>query len=151
MKNMNEPVPLEDQEKPPNLAGSQMNPSFEPYAPPLMLPDSSLRPANTSGPGADTEGNRLSFSSLYSLGSVIYNGATGGSSVPSVASSNTGSVKSNHLDPTNIPSLPNSSPLGSAKAEASQATTATNPILVIANAQSPNAGPCSKLFAKSQT
>ena len=50
----------------------------------LMLPDTALRQAKSEG---DTESNRMSFSSLYSLGSAIYNGTRGKSSPSSVADS----------------------------------------------------------------
>jgi inositol-hexakisphosphate/diphosphoinositol-pentakisphosphate 1-kinase len=43
--------------------------------PPLMLPEAALRPGKPRDP--ETESNRLSFSSLYSLGSAIYDRARG--------------------------------------------------------------------------
>ena len=42
---------------------------------PLMLPEAALCPSNLGDP--ETESNRLSFSSLYSLGSAIYDRARG--------------------------------------------------------------------------
>jgi hypothetical protein len=49
-----------------------------------MLPEAALRPGKPSDP--ETESNRLSFSSLYSLGSAIYDRARGvGVSGPSSA------------------------------------------------------------------
>lgn len=144
MKDGNESATTEDQEKTPSLSRSLTNAAAEPYAP-LTLPDSSLRPVNPSAASADIEGNRLSFSSLYSLGSAIYNGAAGGSSVQSTASSNAGSIRGSCLDPP-IPIIPNSPPIGSTKTEASLATTATNPISVTANSHSPNAGQFSRFM-----
>ena len=137
----NEPALQEDLEKTPSLAGSQANVGSETYAP-LSLPDSTLKPFASSIAGADVEGNRLSFSSLYSLGSAIYSGATGGSSIPSAASSNAGSVHGGGLETPSITSLPMSPSLGSAKVEASSsATTATDPVSVTANSHSPHTGP----------
>lgn len=103
----------------------------------LILPDAIVKSSTPSMPGGDIEANRLSFSSLYSLGSAIYSGATGGSSVQSVASSNAPSVQGQPLKS----SLPMSPSLGSAKVEASSsATTATDPVSVIANSHSPHSG-----------
>lgn len=103
----------------------------------LTLPDAIVKSPNPSMPGGDVESNRLSFSSLYSLGSAIYSGATGGSSVQSVASSNAPSVQGQPLKS----SLPMSPSVGSAKVEASSsATTATDPVSVIANSLSPHSG-----------
>lgn len=139
MKNMNELAAADDQQQTPSIGGPQPNATVESCAP-STLSNSSLRPVNPSVGHTDVEGNRLSFSSSYSLGSAIYSGATGGSDEPSAASSNAGSIKGGYLDPTITPTLPNSPPLGSTKTEASLATTATNPISVTANAHSPNAG-----------
>lgn len=137
---LNESAVLEDVEKTPNLAASPANVGPETYAP-LTLPDSTLKPLASSTTGADVEANRLSFSSLYSFGSAIYSGATGGSSIPSAASSNAGSVTSGGLEPPPIISLPISPSLGSAKGEASSsATTATDPVSVTANLHSPYTG-----------
>lgn len=109
----------------------------------LALPDSSVKSSTSSMPGGDVESNRLSFSSLYSLGSAIYSGATGGSSVQSLASSNAPSVQGQPLKS----SVPISPSLGSAKVEASSsATTATDPVSVIANLHSPHSGLLSQFF-----
>ena len=98
------------------------------------VPDANLKPPT---PNLTKPGDRLSFSSLYSLGSAIYNGATGIASAPqSTASSTAGSIKGTiseippptpmHLSPT----------LGPGKGEAaSNPTTATDPVSVIANSQ----------------
>lgn len=103
----------------------------------LTLPDTIVKSPSFSMPGGDVESNRLSFSSLYSLGSAIYSGATGGSSVQSVASSNAPSIQG---QPLKSP-LPMSPAVGSAKVEASSsATTATDPVSVIANSLSPHSG-----------
>ena len=94
--------------------------------------DSGLKPPNAN---LNKPGDRLSLSSLYSLGSVIYNGTTGLSSAPpSATSSVAGSVKSGGSEqPTPTPISPS---LGSAKGDAaSMATTATDPVSVNANSQ----------------
>lgn len=109
----------------------------------LTLPDTSVKSSTSSMLGGDVESNRLSFSSLYSLGSAIYSGATGGSSVQSVASSNAPSVQGQPLKG----SVPISPSLGSAKVDASSsATTATDPVSVIANLHSPHSGLLSQFF-----
>lgn len=109
----------------------------------LTLPDSVVKSSTPSMPGGDVDSHRLSFSSLYSLGSAIYSGATGGSSVQSVASSNAPSVQGQPLKS----SLPMSQSLGSVKVEASSsATTATDPVSVIANSHSPHSGLLSQFF-----
>ncbi len=126
---------LNDFEKLPS--SFQYPPSSETHTPlHLGLPDSIVKLSTSSMPGADVEGNRLSFSSLYSVGSAIYSGATGGSSVQSIASSNAGSI---HGQPSKS-SLPMSPTLGTAKGEASSATTATDPVSVTANSHSPHSG-----------
>jgi inositol-hexakisphosphate/diphosphoinositol-pentakisphosphate 1-kinase len=63
-----------DADTTPTLEGNQrgLRPA---NAPPLMLPEAALRPSKPLD--ADAESNRLSFSSLYSLGSAIYNSAKG--------------------------------------------------------------------------
>lgn len=108
----------------------------EPQSPSGMS-DFGLRlPPSTS----NKPGDRLSFSSLYSLGSVIYNGATGITSAPqSTSSSTAGSVKSlEHSTPTATPMSPS---LGSSKGDAaSSVTTATDPVSVIANFQPSHQG-----------
>ena len=94
--------------------------------------DGNLKPPNA---GLHHPGDRLSFSSLYSLGSAIYNGATAPMSGPqSNASSNAGSIKSGLSEQPPPAPTPLSPSLGSGKGEAvSAATTATDPVLVIAN------------------
>ena len=124
----------DDLEKTPSVVGQQPHPASEPYTP-LTLPDSSLRPPHSTTSNPDLEGNRLSISSLYSLGSTIYSGVTGGSSAPpSAASSNAGSVRGGALDGSTPSSVPLSPSFGSARGEASSsATTATDPVSVAAN------------------
>lgn len=104
---------------------------------PSGFSDTGLRSAAST---LDKPGDRLSFSSLYSIGSAIYNGATGITSAPqSTASSTAGSMRSlEHSTPTATPISPS---LGSAKSEAaSSATTATDPVSVIANSQASHQG-----------
>lgn len=117
-------------EKTTSLPGSQGVPPSEPHSP-LNPSESNLKPPSS---GVNKPGDRLSFSSLVSLGSAIY-GATGLSSAPqSAASSTAGSVKSAASEqPTPTPISPS---LGSAKGETiAPATTATDPISVTANSQ----------------
>ncbi|KAL9604334.1 MAG: hypothetical protein Q9219_000522 [cf. Caloplaca sp. 3 TL-2023] len=97
-----------------------------------LPPDSTLKPPGTSNT-VDPDGNRLSFSSLYSLGSAIYNGTIGAQSAPvSTASSNAGSVRSGSFEPTSMPISPIRT---STKSDLSPpVTTATDPVLVTANA-----------------
>ena len=125
--------PITELQRTVSLAGLQDDVGVE-VQNPFKLSDSGLRPPI---PGPNKPGDRLSFSSLYSLGSAIYDKATGQSSAPpSAASSNAGSVKSGVVEQQS--STPLSPPLvGSSKTEAtSMATTATDPISVVANAQS---------------
>jgi inositol-hexakisphosphate/diphosphoinositol-pentakisphosphate 1-kinase len=60
---------------------------------PFMLPDAALRPVRATDP--ETESNRLSFSSLYSLGSAIVQGARGfaGSGPSSVTGSESENIR----------------------------------------------------------
>jgi len=119
---------LEDGEKSIGLLAA---PTSEPQSP-VSLPDSSLKPPTST---LNQPGDRLSFSSLYSLGSAIYNGATGPTSAPpSAASSTAGSVKSTEQPtPTATPMSPS---LGASKGDAaSLSTTATDPVSVMANSQ----------------
>ena len=110
----------------------------EPHSP-SAVSDSGLKPpANLS----TKAGDRLSFSSLYSLGSAIYNGAAAGVSSPpqSTASSTAGSVKSvEHPASAPIPISPALGPghgIGPSKGEASSTvTTATDPVSVAAYSQ----------------
>lgn len=103
---------------------------------PMNLSDSNLKPPNSS---LNKPGDRLSFSSLYSLGSAIYGAAGLSTAPPSAASSNAGSIKSVVSEqPTTSPISP---ALGSAKGDAiATATTATDPISVIANSQPQHQG-----------
>ena len=120
---------LDDVEKTPIQSGSEGKSPEQ-----LVLPEASLKP-----PGSDTEStsNRLSFSSLYSLGSAIYNGATGVASAPqSTASSNAGSVKGASLEQTGPATVPVSPSKGFIKTDSpSVPTTATDLVSVTANAQ----------------
>ncbi|KAI4176677.1 MAG: hypothetical protein LQ346_007848 [Caloplaca aetnensis] len=104
-------------------------PASEPCSP--LPPDSALKPPIASS-STDSDGNRLSFSSLYSLGSAIYNGAIGAQSAPpSAASSNAGSVKSSTFDPTAVPLSPTRM---SVKSDLQAGvTTSMDPVSVTAN------------------
>lgn len=126
---------LQDLEKTTSLPGSQGVPASELHSPMIPL-DSNLKPPSS---GLNKPGDRLSFSSLYSLGSALY-GAAGLSSAPqSAASSTAGSIKSATSEqPTPTPISPS---LGSAKGETiAPATTATDPISVTANSQPQHQG-----------
>lgn len=122
---------LEELEKTTSLPGTQIGSASDPHSP-AGLSDTALKP-NSNKPG-----DRLSFSSLYSLGSAICGGATGLSSAPqSTASSTAGSIKSvlsEQPAPTPTPLSPS---LGAAadREAASIATTATDPVSVTANSQ----------------
>ena len=98
------------------------------------LSDSVLKPpvSNFNKPG-----DRLSLSSLYSLGSAIYSGAANLTSAPeSAASSTAGSIKSGISELPNPTATPLTPSLGAGKGEAtSSATTATDPVSVTANSQ----------------
>ena len=119
-----------------SLPASQDGIQPEPQSP-SKLSDLGLKPP---APASNKPGDRLSLSSLYSIGSAIYDKATGSSAPPSAASSNAGSMKSGVLEQPSL--TPLSPPLsGFAKSEAtSMATTATDPISVIANSQSHHQG-----------
>lgn len=120
---------LDDVEKTPIQGGSESKSPSDP----LVLPEASLKPPS------DTEStdNRLSFSSLYSLGSALYNGATGAASAPqSTTSSNAGSVKGTPLEQTGSATVPVSPAKGFVKSDVPAApTTAADPVSVPANAQ----------------
>ena len=96
------------------------------------ISEGNLKPRNAS---LNKPGDRLSFSSLYSLGSAMYNGPAGPPSASqSAASSNAGSIKSGVSEQPFPASMPLSPSLGSLKTDAvSAATTATDPVLVTAN------------------
>lgn len=119
-------VVVQDQDKMPDI---QTLPASEPCSP--LAPDSTLKLPSSSAV-SDPEANRLSLTSLYSLGSAIYNGAAGSQSAPpSAASSNAGSVKSGSFDPTAAPLSPTRA---SIKSDLSASvTTATDPVSVTAN------------------
>ncbi|CAF9930296.1 MAG: hypothetical protein ALECFALPRED_004571 [Alectoria fallacina] len=127
---MGDSAVLQDLEKTTSLPGSQGVLATESHSPSVPL-DSSLKPPSS---GLNKPGDRLSFSSLYSLGSAIYGAAGLTSAPPSAASSTAGSIKSAASEqPTPTPLSPS---LGSAKGEAlASPTTATDPISVIANSQ----------------
>ena len=132
---MGDSAVLQDLEKTTSLPGSQGVLASEQHSPGISS-DSNLKPPSSS---LNKPGDRLSFSSLYSLGSAIY-GAAGLSSAPqSAASSTAGSVKSAASEqPVPTPISPS---LGSAKGEAiALATTATDPISVTANSQPQHQG-----------
>ncbi|KAL8961778.1 MAG: hypothetical protein Q9193_001719 [Seirophora villosa] len=109
--------------------GVQTLPASEPCSP--LPPDSTLKPP-TSSITTDSEGNRLSLSSVYSLSSALYNGTLGVHSAPaSTASSNAGSVKSGILDPSSVPLSPTRASFRSDLS--APVTTATDPVSVTAN------------------
>lgn len=87
----------------PTLEGDKGN-RQQHQTPPLMLPEAALRQSKPHDP--ETESNRLSFSSLYSLGSAIVDRARGvGVSGPSSAAGSDherGSYNVNQHDRTNL-------------------------------------------------
>ncbi|KAL8880987.1 MAG: hypothetical protein Q9198_001717, partial [Flavoplaca austrocitrina] len=125
---------VHDQDKTPNI---QTFPASDPCS--QLAPDSTPK-LPPSSVGSDPDGNRLSLTSLYSLGSAIYSGAVGSHSAPpSAASSNAGSVKSGSFDPTAAPLSPTRT---SIKSDLSASvTTATDPVSVTANAHTQTQGP----------
>ncbi|KAL8947298.1 MAG: hypothetical protein Q9222_006407 [Ikaeria aurantiellina] len=134
----NESAIADEHDKPPNI---QTLPASEPSTP---LPiDSSLKPLNPSS-GSGVEDKRTSFSSLYSLGSAIYNGAIGGySAPPSAASSNAGSVRSGQYDPSAAPLSPTRTSIRSDLS--ASVTTATDPVSVTANTHAQHQVPINSL------
>ena len=123
-----EPEGLDDQEKTPNIPGYDGGAAPSTYAT-LTLPDATLRPPKAES--ADVESNRMSFSSLFSLGSAVSGGVANVSAPQSTASSTAGSVKGYVADHNNIMAGPSSPSLASAKGEASSApTTATDPMYI---------------------
>ena len=119
---------LDDQEKTPNIPGYDIRAAPSTYTP-LTLPDAALRPPKAES--ADGESNRMSFSSLFSLGSAVYGGTANVSATQSTASSTAGSVKGYVTDHNNIMAGPSSPLLVSAKGEASSApTTTTDPMYI---------------------
>lgn len=140
-KSGNESIVLDDVERTPNQGGSQ-GALTEPTAT-LTLPEASLKPPSD----IDGSSNRLSLSSLYSLGSAVYNGANGPASAPqSTASSNAGSVKSTPMEQPNTHFAPLSPTRSSLRGEVpSSATTATDIVTVVANTQLQHTGWDAKL------
>ncbi|KAL8688915.1 MAG: hypothetical protein Q9218_005291 [Villophora microphyllina] len=123
---LDRPTVVEDYDKTPNI---QWFSASEP-SPPLP-PDSNLKLPPSSAT-TDAEGNRLSFTSLGSLGSAIYQGTIGSHSAPpSAASSNAGSVKSGSFDPNSAPLSPTRTSVRSDLSAST--TTATDPVSVTAN------------------
>ena len=118
------------------ITSSHSVPTSEPHSPSAHS-DSSLKPTSLT---SNKAGDRLSFSSLYSLGSAIYNGTTGPTSAPpSAASSTAGSVKSvEQATPTTASMSPSLAP--SKGKTASSATTATDLVSVVANSQASHEG-----------
>ena len=114
-----------------SLPATQSGMETEPQSP-SKLSDSGLRPPAST---VNKPGDRLSMSSIYSIGSAIYDKATGLSAAASTVSSNAGSTKSAGLEQQ--VATPLSPPFGSSvKSEAtSLATTATDPVSVTANPQ----------------
>jgi len=125
---------LQELETTASLPGTQSGFASEPHSP-AGLSDTALKPPVTN---LNKQGDRLSFSSLYSLGSALYSGATGLASAPqSTASSTAGSIKSVMSEQPGPTPTPLSPSLGAAaeKEAASTATTATDPVSVTANSQ----------------
>lgn len=122
---LDRPTVIEDHDKTPNI---QSYPASEPSSP--LPPDNLKLPPSSAT--TDVEGNRSSFTSLYSLGSAIYQGTIGSHSAPpSAASSNAGSVKSGSFDPTSTPLSPTRASVRSDLS--APTTTATDLVLVTAN------------------
>ena len=125
-----------------HMSNNQTQPTSEPCSP--LPPDSTLKPPVPST-GIDSDGNRLSFPSLYSLGSAIYNGTIGAQSAPaSTASSNAGSIRSGTFDPTPAPLSPTR--LSTRSELSAPVTTATDPVSVTANAYTQHQGSCLARF-----
>lgn len=131
---------LTDLERMPILAGAEE--SHGPGSPqrPANI-DLTARSPKSSGTGSDVGNHRLSISSIYSLGSTTYNGV-GGSAPPSIAGSQTGSVKgyTEKAIPTSATAF---AAIGGSRADiTSIATTATDPVSVttISTAQYPGSG-----------
>ena len=128
-----EPALTDESDKPKNLGSSRGKAASESCV-------RSFPSESTKATLAENDGHRLSFSSLYSLGSAVHSVTTGGSGAPSAPSSNAGSVMSGALDQHATATVSASSNLGSNKPEPSSATTATDPVSVIANSRSPHSG-----------
>ena len=119
---------LGDQEKTPNIPSYDGRAAASTYTQ-LTLPDAALRPPKIES--ADGESNRMSFSSLFSLGSAVYGGAANVSAPQSTASSTAGSVKGYITDQNNMMAGPSSPSLASAKGEASSAPTTATDLMYI--------------------
>ncbi|KAL8707685.1 MAG: hypothetical protein Q9220_007347 [cf. Caloplaca sp. 1 TL-2023] len=134
----NESAVVDEHDKTPNI---QTLPASEPSSPfPL---DATLKPINPSS-ASGFDDKRTSFSSLYSLGSAIYNGTIGGHSAPpSAASSNAGSVRSGQYEPSAAPLSPTRTSIRSDLS--ASVTTATDPVSVTANAHAQHQVPTSSL------
>ena len=77
----------EDVDKTPNLNGiGRLSSSYAA----LSLPDSAMKPTSSVSSAGDNESNRMSYSSLFSMGSINQSGP---SASPSAASSTAGSMK----------------------------------------------------------
>ena len=132
---------LDDIEKTPQLGAGEGHAVQNSYAA-ITLPEAQPRPTRRTVINPDSETNRLSFSSIYSMGSVIYSGAMGGiSGTQSTASSNAGSARSGTFDQSHTTSGPLSPSLGPSKGDAmSFVTTATDPVSVTTLSHTPNSG-----------
>ena len=87
----------EESDKTPNLNSLDARGTLS-YAS-LALPEPTLRVSRQQGNTVDSDSKRMSFSSLFSMGSAIYGGATGGvSGAQSTASSNAGSIKGSQAE-----------------------------------------------------
>ena len=83
----NESQGTKDLDKTPSLSGiGRLSGSYAA----LSLPDSAMKPPSSVASAGDYESNRLSYSSLFSMGSINQSGP---SDSPSAASSTAGSVK----------------------------------------------------------
>ena len=134
--NSSEPHASQEPAKRIDSLGSRSDVSTEPHSPSKQL-DGTLKPPLSS---SNKPGDRRSFSSLYSLGSAVYERGAGAPSGPhSAASSSAGSIRGSILEQPNPLSL--SPPASSSKPEiTSPATTATDPISVTAHANTSHQG-----------
>lgn len=128
----------DDSDKSKALGSSRGKAASEPAV--RSFPSDSAKAASPSVNNAENDGHRLSFSSLYSLGSTLHSVATGGSGAPSAPSSTAGSVMSGAFDQPTMAIPSASSHLGSNKLEPSSATTATDPVSVTATSRTPHSG-----------
>ena len=93
LQGLTEQAALEESDKTPNL--NSLNTRGIPSYASLALPEPSLRTSRQHVNAADSESKRMSFSSLFSMGSTVYNGTASGGA-QSTASSNAGSIRSAH-------------------------------------------------------